>query len=145
MPAAYEEDLAYIHDVGHDWFVRKSAAGLLKILRKRGWDEGLVIDLGCGGGVWARDLVDAGYDVVGVDISSAMIRIATERVPEASFHNESLMDFAFPDCCAVTALGEVLAYEFDGPRMADGGLLSILNQVFRTLLHSRLQYGLRQW
>ncbi len=36
-------------------------------------------------------------------------------------------------------------YEFDGPRMADGGLLSILNQVFRTLLHSRLQYGLRQY
>ena len=29
--------------------------------------------------------------------------------------------------------------------MADGGLLSILNQVFRTLLHSRLQYGLRQY
>jgi predicted acylesterase/phospholipase RssA len=40
---------------------------------------------------------------------------------------------------------ETKSYEFDGPRMADGGLLSILNQVFRTLLHSRLQYGLRQW
>jgi predicted acylesterase/phospholipase RssA len=36
-------------------------------------------------------------------------------------------------------------YEYEGPRMADGGLLSILNQVFRTLLHSRLQYGLRQY
>jgi predicted acylesterase/phospholipase RssA len=36
-------------------------------------------------------------------------------------------------------------YEVDGWRMADDGLLSILNQVFRTLLHSRLQYGLRQF
>ncbi len=36
-------------------------------------------------------------------------------------------------------------YEVDGRRMADDGLLSILNQVFRTLLHSRLQYGLRQF
>ncbi len=36
-------------------------------------------------------------------------------------------------------------YVVEGRRMADGGLLSILNQVFRTLLHSRLQYGLRQY
>lgn len=36
-------------------------------------------------------------------------------------------------------------YDVEGKRMADGGLLSILNQVFRTLLHSRLQYGLRQY
>jgi predicted acylesterase/phospholipase RssA len=36
-------------------------------------------------------------------------------------------------------------YVYDGALMADGGLLSILNQVFRTLLHSRLQYGLREY
>ena len=36
-------------------------------------------------------------------------------------------------------------WEVDGERIADGGLLNILNQVFRTLLHSRLQYGLRQY
>jgi NTE family protein len=36
-------------------------------------------------------------------------------------------------------------YVYDGPLMADAGLLSIINQVFRTLLHSRLQYGLRQY
>src|SRR6266704_5994796 len=32
------------------------------------------------------------------------------------------------------------SYTYDSPMMADGGLLSVLNQVFRTLLHSRLQY-----
>jgi predicted acylesterase/phospholipase RssA len=36
-------------------------------------------------------------------------------------------------------------YRFDGPLLADGGVLSVLNQVFRTLLHSRLQYGLREY
>jgi predicted acylesterase/phospholipase RssA len=36
-------------------------------------------------------------------------------------------------------------YRYDGPLMADGGVLSVLNQVFRTLLHSRLQYGLREY
>ncbi len=39
---------------------------------------------------------------------------------------------------------ETRSYIVEGKRMADGGLLSVLNQVFRTLLHSRLQYGLRQ-
>ncbi len=36
-------------------------------------------------------------------------------------------------------------YRYEGPLMADGGVLSVLNQVFRTLLHSRLQYGLREY
>ena len=36
-------------------------------------------------------------------------------------------------------------YVYDGPLMADGGVLTVLNQVFRTLLHSRLQYGLREY
>ena len=36
-------------------------------------------------------------------------------------------------------------YEIEGRLLADEGLLMIINQVFRTLLHSRLQYGLRQY
>jgi len=36
-------------------------------------------------------------------------------------------------------------YQYEGPLLADGGALSVLNQVFRTLLHSRLQYGLREY
>lgn len=33
----------------------------------------------------------------------------------------------------------------EGRPLAEAGILTILNQVFRTLLHSRLQYGLRQY
>ncbi len=33
----------------------------------------------------------------------------------------------------------------EGRPLADTGLLAVINQVFRTLLHSRLQYGLRQY
>lgn len=36
-------------------------------------------------------------------------------------------------------------YQYEGPLLADGGVLNVLNQVFRTLLHSRLQYGLREY
>jgi NTE family protein len=33
----------------------------------------------------------------------------------------------------------------DGKRIGDGGLMAVLNQVFRTLLHTRLRYGLRAY
>ncbi len=36
-------------------------------------------------------------------------------------------------------------YHIEGRRLAEAGILTVLNQVFRTLLHSRLQYGLRQY
>ncbi len=36
-------------------------------------------------------------------------------------------------------------YVYDRAPLAAGGVLSVLNQVFRTLLHSRLQYGLREY
>jgi len=35
-------------------------------------------------------------------------------------------------------------YVIEGRPLADSGVLTVLNQVLRTLLHSRLQYGLRQ-
>lgn len=45
---AYQEDLAYVHDVGFTTFVRGAAPGILEILRRQGIRGGLVIDLGCG-------------------------------------------------------------------------------------------------
>ncbi len=36
-------------------------------------------------------------------------------------------------------------YTFEGRPLADQGMLTVLNQVFRTLLHSRLQLGIRQY
>lgn len=36
-------------------------------------------------------------------------------------------------------------YVHDGEPLTESGILSVLNQVFRTLLHSRLQYGLREY
>jgi len=47
---------------------------------------GKVLDLGCGTGLpYARYLVDNGFDVVGLDVSGEMIKIAKRNVPEAEF------------------------------------------------------------
>ena len=107
MTRWYGEDLAYIHDAGHADFALLSAPGILEILARGG--DGLVVDLGCGSGQWARELVDAGYRVIGIDISEAMIELSRKRVPEAEFRVGSLFDADIPPCQAVTAVSEVLA------------------------------------
>jgi SAM-dependent methyltransferase len=110
---AYKNDLAYIHDVGFGSFARNSAPGLLNLLRQNKITSGLVVDLGCGSGVWASELSRAGYEVTGIDISPAMIAMARKRVPAADFRVASLLTAELPRCVAVTSLGECLNYLFD--------------------------------
>jgi len=110
--ADYETDLAYIHDTGFGEFALRSSPGLLKLLRNNGVDRGLVVDLGCGSGIWARQLGFAGYDVLGVDSSPAMIRLARAKAPQAKFVIDSLATVKLPKCDAVTALGEAICYAF---------------------------------
>ena len=113
MTEAYKDALAYIHDVGFGDFARNSAPGLLQILRRGGITTGLVVDLGCGSGLWARELADGGYDVLGIDISAAMIAIARKRVPTGEFRVGSSLRARLPKCDAVTSIGECFNYLFD--------------------------------
>lgn len=110
---AYGRDIAHVHDIGHGDFARDAAPGVLGLMRRAGIHEGLVIDIGCGSGIWAAALVDAGYDVIGVDQSAALLEIARERAPAARFVQASLYDVRLPPCSAVTALGECFSYSFD--------------------------------
>jgi len=110
----YDTDLAYIHDAGFGEFALRSAPGLLSLLRRNGVDHGLVVDLGCGSGIWARQLGFAGYDVIGVDASPAMIKLARKKAPRAKFVTASLTDFELPKCDAITSIGECLSYAFAG-------------------------------
>lgn len=125
---AYKHDLAYIHDVGFGDFARNSATGLLEILRRAGLTTGLVVDLGCGSGLWARALSDAGYAVLGIDISAAMIDLARRRAPQAEFQTGSLLKASLPPCDAVTSLGECVNYLFDKKNS-----LSELRRLFRRI------------
>ena len=57
-----------------------------------------VLDLGCGSGLLAAELIARGYDVVGVDASEAMLAVARERLgPEAVLHRMTLPDLALDD------------------------------------------------
>jgi SAM-dependent methyltransferase len=113
MTQAYKEDLAYVHDVGFGEFAEKSASGLLNILREKNITHGLVVDLGCGSGIWAKALTDANYEALGIDISAAMINLARQKAPQARFQKASLFKVKLPKCAAVTSISECLNYLFD--------------------------------
>jgi SAM-dependent methyltransferase len=132
MSEWYKEDLAYIHDVGHSDFARGSAPGILAILRQHNICDGLVTDLGCGSGLWAQELIRAGYDVFGVDISEPMIRLARKRVPQARFQTASLFTVELPTCRAVTSLGECVNYLFDSDHDRRT-LLQFFRRIWRAL------------
>ena len=128
----YKQDLAYVHDAGFGTFAERSAPGVLHILRASGIRSGLVVDLGCGGGLWARRLTDAAYHILGIDLSPDMIALARKRVPEGSFRAGSFLDVNFPDCVAITALGECFNYTFDR-RSSRSSLSRLFRRAFRAL------------
>jgi SAM-dependent methyltransferase len=132
MSKHYGNDLAYIHDVGFGHFARNAAPGVLGILRAHGIESGRIVDLGCGTGLWARELDHAGYNVFGIDISASMIAMARKRVPQATFRRTSMLSARLPACDAVTALGEVFNYLFDD-RVSEDTLAALFERIHAAL------------
>lgn len=64
------------------------------VMAKRGMK---VLDLCCGQGIVARGLVETGAEVTGLDFSPAMLVIASEEVPEATFVEGDAMAMPFED------------------------------------------------
>jgi SAM-dependent methyltransferase len=58
---------------------------------------GRVLDAACGSGAVARQLVDRGHDVVGVDASTGMLGLARRAVPEATLLHGDINYLPLPD------------------------------------------------
>jgi SAM-dependent methyltransferase len=129
---AYRNDLAFIHDAGFGMFAEAAARTLLPLLRKIGRRDGLVVELGCGSGIQAGAVTRAGYDVLGFDISQAMVDLARKRVPAAEFRCASFLDVELPPCIAVTAVGEIFNYLFDR-RNSLATLKNLFRRVYAAL------------
>jgi SAM-dependent methyltransferase len=109
----YGSDLATAHDAQFGFLARAAAPALVRMLRTAGFRDGLVVDLACGSGIGAELLVEAGYDVLGVDVSADQLAIARRRAPAARLEQGSLFDFEPPPCVAVSIVGEGLCYTAD--------------------------------
>ena len=68
------------------------------------------MDLGCGSGIFAAMAERAGFHVIGVDQSAAMLALAKRQSPTSKFIQSSLDTFSVPPCDAVTSLGEPFNY-----------------------------------
>ncbi|HUJ42210.1 MAG TPA: class I SAM-dependent methyltransferase [Opitutaceae bacterium] len=106
----YGEDLAFLHDAGFTGFAAKAAPYILKRLRRRCEPGARVVEIGCGSGALTQHLTGAGYDVLAVDLSPAMIRLGRAKAPGAKFRVASWYDFAPPPCDAIVAVGECFNY-----------------------------------
>ncbi|MDP9490757.1 MAG: methyltransferase domain-containing protein [Actinomycetota bacterium] len=56
-----------------------------------------ILELGCGQGLAARRIVDAGHRYTGIDISAEQLRRARDVVPEAEFRRADFTDIALED------------------------------------------------
>ena len=117
----YSEDLAFVHHSGFQEVALSGAAAALRLLSA----PSQILDLGCAGGLWAKQALEAGHRVVGYDISEPMIEIAREHAPQAEFHARSFVGAEWPRTNLITAFGEIFNYVAAGPKGHDG-----LDEIF---------------
>jgi SAM-dependent methyltransferase len=109
----YRDDLAFIHDVGFGHMARGAAEVLLTRLPVSRSAVRRMVDLGCGSGILSERMAKSGYEVIGYDLSEAMIKLCKSRVPSGNFHQASILDAEMPACSMAAAVGEIVNYLFD--------------------------------
>lgn len=73
---------------------------------------GSLLDIGCGTGKHAAEFIECGYEVFGVDLSSEMLRIAKENVPNCKFKRGRAEDFTIDKQFGIVAsLFHVMSYQ----------------------------------
>jgi len=87
-----------------------------------------IIDLGCGDGRDTEYLRRKGVDVVGIDLSKEMIKLARKKYPECAFLHSDMRDTVFPNntfhgAWASTSLTNIPKSE----------LSSVENEIYRIL------------
>lgn len=130
MNGFYGPDLATVHADGYEATARHGARYVVEALAARGIREGTIVDLGCGSGAASLIFTDAGFDVLGIDVSAAMIDIAKSRNPHATFVVGDMHGMELLQAIAVVSFSECLAYvleeEDHGP---------VLQALFQRLRH----------
>jgi len=96
-----------------------------------------VLDVGCGPGLYAEELEERGADVIGIDVSAEMIRIAEQRLAgRASFRVHDLetpLDWAEDGSFDVVVMALVL-HHLQDPRQVLRELRRILREDGRLVL-----------
>lgn len=127
----YDTDLAYVHDTSYGNFARKAAKMLKKLFNQEFYEKGLIIDLGCGSGIVAKELLDDGFEVLGIDKSEALIQIAKKNAPKGKYEVGSFFETNFPKCIGVISTSECLNYAINGEN--ENNLKKLFKSIFASL------------
>jgi len=77
-------DFAYSYDLFMDNIPYEEwSTYLIGLLKENNVNDGLVLDLGCGTGTMTELLADAGYDMIGIDLSEDMLNMALDKKYES--------------------------------------------------------------
>lgn len=107
----YRADLAHIHDHGFAFHADACAAGVLELLTDVRARDGLVLEIGCGGGALSRHLVAAGHRLVATDASPAMVALARDHLAGvAEVERLTVPEDPVPDADAIVSVGHALSY-----------------------------------
>ncbi|MFH1073420.1 MAG: class I SAM-dependent methyltransferase [Nanoarchaeota archaeon] len=58
--------------------------------------NGKILDVGCGVGVDADYMMSEGFEVVGVDLSKEMLKMAKQKFPKIDFRQQDIRELDFP-------------------------------------------------
>ena len=96
VEAGYDDIARTYHEQRDRFKSNELLAGFASLLPP----GGDVLDAGCGAGIpVARFLVDAGFKVTGVDVSSSMLELARVHVPEANLFKMDMRQLEFDAGC----------------------------------------------
>ncbi len=128
----YNHYLTQIHHKGYGHVAEHAGQTILQIIERENKPSQKIIELGCGSGITAKLLSEAGHKVLGVDYSASMINLARREATKATFHQQSLFDFDFPPCDMVLSIGQVLNYLFDGKSNLEN-LNTLFGDIYKSL------------
>jgi len=111
MPG-YLDDLCYVHQRTNA-HAERCVPGILQELKCHKIVDGLIVDIGCGGGDVCARFHELGFRTLGIDLSEAFVRQARARHPGLDFRVGSFLSEPLPSCQVITAIGEVFNYAID--------------------------------
>ena len=93
-------------------------------------EKARVLDVGCGAGIpVAKFLVDSGFEVVGIDFSENMLRLARKNMPQTKFTRRDMtkLDFADNSFDGLTAIYSIIHV----PREKHSLLFKSFNRILK--------------
>jgi ubiquinone/menaquinone biosynthesis C-methylase UbiE len=103
-----------------------------------------VLDVGCGAGVpVAKTLVNNNFDVVGIDLSESMIKLARKNVPKAKFMKKDMtkLDFKENSFDGLTAFYSIIHV----PREKHTSIFQSFHKILKTNGVILVSVGSEEW